>query len=173
MKAPHRALRFDDISGQKFGRLTAVWPAGRKNRAVIWFCVCDCGGMTHIRKADLCRGHNVGCGCRVAESQFKPTHGMTHTSEWNSYSDAKNRCTNFKHHAWKDYGGRGIKFLFKSFEEFYTELGPRPPKLQLDRINNNGHYEKGNVRWATVKQQANNRRNPWASGGGRRCQIPA
>jgi hypothetical protein len=71
---------------------------------------------------------------------------------------AKYRCTNPKANGWKRYGGRGIKFLFTSFEQFFTELGPRPKGRSLDRINNEGNYEPGNVRWATPKQQGQNRR---------------
>ena len=80
-------------------------------------------------------------------------------SEWGAYANAKQRCTNSKNAKWKDYGGRGIQFLFKDFREFMSDIGPKPwPGLTLDRIENNGHYEKGNVRWTTQKQQCNNRR---------------
>ena len=74
------------------------------------------------------------------------------------YKLAKSRCTNKNVPQFKDYGGRGIEFKFTSFEEFLEELGTRPLGYTLDRINNNGHYEKGNVRWATRKLQANNKR---------------
>jgi hypothetical protein len=57
-----------------------------------------------------------------------------------------------------NYGGRGIQFLFDSFEQFYAEIGPRPAGLTLDRIHNDGHYEPGNVRWATRSEQNRNRR---------------
>jgi hypothetical protein len=83
---------------------------------------------------------------------------MSYTSEYGRYKEAKSRCTDPRRICWKDYGGRGIRFLFTSFEQFYAELGDCPKGLQLDRINNDGHYEPGNVRWATVSQQARNRR---------------
>jgi hypothetical protein len=83
---------------------------------------------------------------------------MYGTSELESFMDAKYRCINPLHHAWESYGGRGIKFLFDSFDQFFAELGRRPDGLTLDRINNDGHYEPGNVRWATPKEQAANRR---------------
>jgi hypothetical protein len=78
--------------------------------------------------------------------------------ELHIYIAAKARCTNPKNKDWKHYGGRGIKFLFKSFREFLAHIGPRPAGKTLDRIKNDGHYEPGNVRWATWKEQAANRR---------------
>lgn len=71
---------------------------------------------------------------------------------------AKSRCQNLQLPCWPDYGGRGIEFRFTSFEEFYICLGPRPPGYTLDRIDNDGHYEKGNVRWATRQEQNLNKR---------------
>jgi hypothetical protein len=75
---------------------------------------------------------------------------------FNAYHNAKKRCTDLND---KNYGGRGIEFRFTSFEEFYMELGDPPPGMSLGRINNDGHYEPGNVRWETDLQQANNTRN--------------
>lgn len=72
--------------------------------------------------------------------------------------NARQRCNNPNYKQFADYGGRGIEFRFDSFEEFYAELGPRPPGLVVDRINNNGHYEKGNIQWATRSQSSFNRR---------------
>ena len=75
-------------------------------------------------------------------------------SEWLAYANAKQRCVNPKRPSYKDYGGRGILFLFKNFREFIEHIKPKPwPGLTLDRIDNNGHYEIGNVRWTTQKQQ--------------------
>jgi len=85
-------------------------------------------------------------------------HGMSNTPEYQSYCSAKSRCTRENHQDWQNYGGRGIKFLFASFKDFYAELGPRPAGTTLDRINNDGNYEPGNVRWSTFSEQAVNRR---------------
>jgi hypothetical protein len=87
------------------------------------------------------------------------------TSEYNTFKRAKQKCTNPRATQYKDYGGRGIKFLFKSFQDFFRELGRRPCGKVLDRINNDGHYESGNVRWATRTQSSRNRRHPmfWAN----------
>ena len=95
------------------------------------------------------RGHN--------RSQLR--HGMANrTPEYRSWKHARERCNNSNHHKFKDYGGRGIKFLFTSFESFLTHLGQRPLGTTLDRIENDGNYEPGNVRWATPKQQRQNQR---------------
>lgn len=74
------------------------------------------------------------------------------------YHDAKRRCTNPKHHAFSRYGGRGIEFKFNSFEEWLNYIGPRPIGYEQDRINNNGHYEVGNIRWVDYATQQKNKR---------------
>lgn len=78
--------------------------------------------------------------------------------EYRAYQAAKGRCQNPKHKLFKYYGERGIEFRFDSFKSFLDILGFRPSsKYSLDRINNNGHYEPGNVRWATKQEQVLNR----------------
>src|ERR1700676_2787012 len=90
---------------------------------------------------------------------FNTTHGMTLSPEYKAYQMAEQRCTNLKDKRYADYGGRGIEFRFASFEEFYKCIGPRPSsKHSLDRVKNEGHYEKGNVRWATPSEQQQNKR---------------
>lgn len=79
--------------------------------------------------------------------------------ELRAFNSARTRCNNANTAAFSYYGGRGIEFRFESFDEFFNELGTRPSdQHSLDRIDNDGHYEKGNVRWATKKEQMNNRR---------------
>jgi hypothetical protein len=85
--------------------------------------------------------------------------GVSNETEYRSYSAARSRCTNQNGDAWENYGGRGIEFRFKSYEEFLAEVGRKPgPEYSLDRIDVNGHYEPGNVRWATPTEQVHNRR---------------
>lgn len=87
------------------------------------------------------------------------THGMRHTPEYETFYHAKYRCTKPTDSRYSDYGGRGIEFRFDTFEEFFAELGLRPSASHsVNRIDNNGHYEKGNVEWATKDTQANNTR---------------
>ncbi len=72
-----------------------------------------------------------------------------------------NRCHNPNNHDFKNYGGRGIKCFFTKASEIVEAIGPRPSKLySVDRINNDGHYDAGNIRWATAKQQRANSRLP-------------
>ena len=79
-------------------------------------------------------------------------------SEYQAYKNAKQRCTNPKNPQFSRYGGRGIEFRFESFAQFWKEIGKKPwPGLTLDRRDNAGHYEPGNIRWATQKTQCNNR----------------
>ena len=86
---------------------------------------------------------------------------MTGTREYQSYEAMKTRCLNTNNFKYKDYRERGIKVCDRcltSFENFYKDMGERPDNTSLDRKDNDGDYEPNNCRWATPKQQANNRR---------------
>jgi hypothetical protein len=87
------------------------------------------------------------------------THGMSKSPTYGSYMAAKDRCTNPRRPNYPRYGGLGIEFRFASFEQFLACVGPRPSGTTLDRINSDGHYEAGNVRWSTNAVQGRNRRN--------------
>ena len=80
------------------------------------------------------------------------------TPEYMAFVDARRRCEQPSRVQYALYGGRGIKFLFKDFEEFYSVLGKRPEKHSLDRIDNDGHYCASNVKWSTQSEQNKNRR---------------
>jgi hypothetical protein len=88
-----------------------------------------------------------------------PSLRQQHLAENGVYHVARQRCTNPRDKSFKWYGARGIEFRFKSFKEFIECLGPCPDGLTLDRIDTNGHYEPGNVRWADIATQIENRRN--------------
>ena len=153
--------RFENLTGQRFKRLAVLGYGGYEKKQSFWILQCDCGNVTRSTKANLQSGRMTSCGCW--RDMRAVTHGETshakRTAEWTAFENAKYRCNRLSHPQYKDYGGRGIEFRFKNFQEFLAELGRKPsPKHQLDRINNNGHYEKGNVRWATLLQQNRNTR---------------
>lgn len=148
--------------GARFGRLTVVRFLRRVEGAQWYECRCDCGVTVERQKCHIenPRRPNQTCGCGKGP---EPRHGHAvrgkMSAEYRAYGQAKQRCTNPKNPAYRNYGGRGIEFRFTSFEEWIKELGLKPgPAYSVDRINNDGHYEKGNVRWATEKQQQENKR---------------
>lgn len=149
------------MTGQRFGRLVAVNHLFKQNT---WRCRCDCGRYTLASGWHLRHGGVRSCGCLNSElaAARKRTHGLTHTREYIIWAHIKARCLNPSDKGWKYYGGRGIQMhraWADSFESFLLDVGPRPsPSHSIDRINNDGHYEPGNVRWATRQQQANNTR---------------
>ena len=145
--------KWHDLTGRKFGRLTVLERAANPSRNQIrWRCRCACGRHKIILAGDLTSGGSRSCGCVF----FK--HGMASSPEYHAYGHAKARCTNPRHPAFKNYGGRGISFLYASFEEFFADVGPRPKGMTLDRIDNDQGYRPGNCRWSTVAEQRNNTR---------------
>lgn len=159
-----------DITGQKFGRLTPIWPAGRRSfksggSEIVWQCVCDCGNLVLVGKFVLGKA-TKSCGCLHRENVLTVNlkHGQSRritgfTAEYRSYSHAKARCENPSDAKYPDYGGRGIQFRFDSFEEFFAHVGKKPSAIHsIDRINNDGNYEHGNVKWSTPLEQVHNRR---------------
>lgn len=136
-------------------------PLGRQRTAR---CRCVCGNERDIGIQTLKSGQSRHCGCLVSGmiTEMKTIHGMSHTSEYRSWSHMKERCLNPNCADWLDYGGRGISVCSEwidSFEVFFAHVGEKPdPSYSIDRIDVNGHYEPGNVRWADKWTQARNKR---------------
>jgi hypothetical protein len=147
---------FIDETGKVFGQWTVVsYIGGARGR---WLCLCVCGTQKSLRGDALRNGSTRSCGCSNRSNHR--THGATDTPEHDTYCAARMRCMNPSAGNYHRYGGSGIEFRFQSFEDFLDEVGCKPtPKHTLDRIDPTGHYERGNVRWATMKEQANNRQN--------------
>lgn len=101
----------------------------------------------------------MDCSIRKCGAMNRQVHGHANNpSEYNAYSGAKQRCRCTTNKDYYNYGRRGIEFLFTCFEEFWKELGERPKGKVLDRINNNGPYAIGNVKWSTRSESNQNRR---------------
>lgn len=156
-----------ELTGSRFGKLLVVGKSPiRQNGATEWVCDCDCGGSTTTRGSRLKEGKVKSCGCLVSEKAlisanlFSESHGQSNTKTYSSWQNMKNRCRNPTSTNFEDYGGRGIRYCdrWESFENFYADMGPRPPNTTLDRIEVDGNYEPGNCRWANNETQSNNKR---------------
>lgn len=154
-----------NITGQRFGRLTVLQKAKSRNGRSAWLCRCDCGVEKDILTQSLRSGLTKSCGCYSLEvsaslGRASATHGLTKSPEYSVFSGIKRRCNNENDKSYHKYGGAGIECRLNSFEEFLDEVGERPsPEHTIDRIDTLGHYEVGNLRWATIIQQNRNRKN--------------
>jgi hypothetical protein len=159
-----------DLRGKRFARLVVTGRAPNRGRKSRWHCDCDCGGKAVVSTGDLRAGHTESCGCIAREmgKHFTARHRRSRTIEYRVWAQMIGRCTNPKNSRYAYYGGRGIVVCSRwrkgedgigAFECFLADVGPKPgPGFSIDRVNNDGPYEPGNVRWATKKQQISNRR---------------
>lgn len=158
------------LIGKTFGRLIVIKEAPRrmvgKSLRFYYLCQCQCGKEKEILGGALSSGASQSCGCVATEKlRLRATrHGHTVGGMSRTYSiwvKIKTRCYDEKHNQYQDYGGRGITVCERwlhSFDNFLEDMGPCPPNLSIDRINNNGNYELGNCRWATMGEQHRNKR---------------
>ena len=159
-------MKLIDLTGKRFGRLVVIerHPMNSKQNKPRWVCICDCGNTTIVGGCELRSGNTSSCGCK----QRCPTnyrHGYAGTKIYQCYYNMLDRCYNPKNSHYKYYGERGITVCedwlndFNAFHSCVSKLRHYGEKgYSIDRINVNGNYEPENIRWATVIEQAKNKR---------------
>lgn len=161
----NEASHDDIVDGQKvkYNRLTFLRNAPRdRQHRMRWVCLCDCGNETTTDAYAVKSGSAKSCGClRHIGRPTRTTHGKSGTRIYSAWRSMRDRCLCPTHHAFKDYGERGITVCarWEKFENFAEDMGDIPSKDHtLERSNNSLGYQPGNCRWATRKEQQRNTR---------------
>ena len=158
-------MRFIDISGEVFGKLTTIGPIEYDNYGHIkWLCKCDCGNKTIVSAGSLKNGNTKSCGCirkkYMTEKNIK--HNLCGHPLYFVFFAMKQRCYNENNKRYHRYGGRGIKIYkewYYNFKKFYgwAMKNGYQKGLTIDRIDNNGHYIPSNCRFVTNIININNK----------------
>lgn len=156
-----------EMIGRRFDRLVVLKREGvTANRLAAYVCQCDCGNTKVIDGGSLRLGRTRSCGCLVKECGPRvaiqnTTHGMRYTKTYKSWCNMIQRCANPNLPKYSIYGGRGITVCerWRTFENFFADMGSRPTGGSIERMDTNGNYELGNCKWIPMAEQALNRRN--------------
>jgi hypothetical protein len=172
-----------DLAGQRYGRLTVISrTASSVHGKAQWTCLCDCGAETVAVAGQLVSGKTQSCGCQRRDAAARMgqanrgavrTHGHARgkcSPTYRIWIGMLTRCDRPTARGYRYYGGRGITVCDRwrgpdGFARFLADMGERPEGMTIDRVDNDGHYEPGNCRWATQAEQNRNARTGRARNG--------
>jgi hypothetical protein len=168
---PGRGQPLINLTGMKFGHWTVLALHPKRVRfssciEALWLCSCDCGVERLVLGSNLRNGKSKSCGCLSRETTRKRStkHGHARRGKqsriYNRWQNMRRRCYDPNNISYPYYGARGITVCerWHSFANFFADMGNPPRGKSLDRINVNGNYEPGNCRWASIFEQARNKR---------------